>query len=455
MKRATALLAVLLLALLIAGGWYLYASPVQARVLYGVWGVPGAWVEQVAGWMEQVAGWLGAVDPDAGPSPIIVSGTIEADEVAIVSELSGRVVGLFAAEGDEVQAGALLLQLDEKDVLATLEEAEAVVEVARANLAAAKAGPRDWEVEAAEASVAQAETRLEGTRVALRNAEALRADPQELAAQIDAARGQGQVLLPQVEQARAAVRMAEIVRDSGNPFGSDRDKMEVAAYAKHLEAAQEQLAAAQAAQQGAQQSLAALQAIAEEPFALEAQVHSAESQVTVAEASLEVARAGLAVLLAGPRPEAVAVAEAQQRQAEAALALLRVRQDKLALRSPIDGLVTGQVIEVGETALPARPLMTVADLRQVELTVYVPTDQIGRVRLGQQTQITVAAYRDRTFAGRVSFIASEVEFTPRGAQTKEQRARTVFAVKITLPNPDLALKPGMPADVELLDAAGS
>ncbi|HUW12524.1 MAG TPA: biotin/lipoyl-binding protein [Anaerolineae bacterium] len=160
MKRATALLAVLLLALLIAGGWYLYASPVQARVLYGVWGVPGTWVEQVAGWMEQVAGWLGAVDPDAGPSPIIVLGTIEADEVAIVSELSGRVVGLFAAEGDEVQAGTLLLQLDETDVLATLAEAEAVVEVARANLAATEAGPRDWEVEAAEASVAQAETRL-------------------------------------------------------------------------------------------------------------------------------------------------------------------------------------------------------------------------------------------------------------------------------------------------------
>ncbi|HUW11821.1 MAG TPA: hypothetical protein VM537_18995, partial [Anaerolineae bacterium] len=194
--------------------------------------------------------------------------------------------------------------------------------------------------------------------MALRNAEALRADPQDLAAQIDAARGQGQVLLPRVEQARAAVKMAEIVHDSGNPFGSDRDKTEVAAYAKHLEAAQEGLAAAQAAQRGAQQSLAALQAIAEEPLILEAQVHGAESQVTVAEASLEVARAGLAVLLAGPRPEAVAVAEAQLRQAEAALVLHRVQRDKLALRSPIDGLVTGQVIEVGETALPARPLMT-------------------------------------------------------------------------------------------------
>jgi len=448
MKRAVVLLAVLLLALLVAAGWYLYTSPAQARALYGGWGLPEAWV-------EQVAGWLGVVEPDAGPPPIVGSGTIEADEVAIVAELSGRVAELFAAEGDEVQGGALLLQLDETDVLVALEQARAAVEVARANLVATKAGPRDWEIEAAEASVTQAETHLEGTRVALRNAEALSGDPQELAAQIDAARSQGRVLLPQVEQARAAVRMAEIVRDSGNPFGSDREKTESAAYGKHLEAAQERLAAAQAAHRGAQQSLAALQAIAEEPLVLEAQVHTAQSQVTVAEASLEVARAGQAVLLAGPRPEAVAVAEAQLRQTQAALALLRVQQEKLALHSPIDGLVTNQVIEVGETALPARPLMTVADLSQVELIVYVPTDQIGRVRLGQQAQITVASYRKRVFVGRVSFIASEVEFTPRSAQTKEGRARTVFAVRITLPNPDLALKPGMPAEVELLDDAGS
>jgi len=448
MKRVAALLAVLLLAVLIAAGGYLYTSPVQARALYTGMGLSEAWV-------ELVAGWLGVVEPDAGPPAIIVSGTIEADEVAIVAELSGRVVELFAAEGDEVPAGALLLQLDETDVLATLEQAGAAVEVARANLAATKAGPRGWEVEAAEAAVGQAATRLEGTRVALRNAEALSGDPQELAAQIDAARSQGQVLLPKVEQARAAVRMAEIVRDSGNLFGSDREKTEFAAYNKHLEAAQERLAAAQAAHRGAQHSLAALQAIAEEPLVLEAQVHSAESQVSVAEASLEVARAGKAVLLAGPRPAAVAVAEAQLRQAQAASALLRVQQDKLALYSPIAGLVTGRVIEVGETALPARPLMTVADLSQVELVVYVPTDQIGRVRLGQQAQITVAAYGERIFAGRVSFIASEVEFTPRSAHTKEERARTVFAVKITLPNLDLALKPGMPAEVELLDDAGS
>ncbi|MDH7485657.1 MAG: efflux RND transporter periplasmic adaptor subunit [Anaerolineae bacterium] len=414
----------------------------EARALHTGWDLLKAWA-------GQAARWLGVAETDAGPAPIVAAGTIEADEVTVAAELSGRVVGLFAAKGDEVQAGQLLVQLDETGVLADLAQAEAAVKAAQANLAQVKAGPRAAEVQAAEAAVAQAEAQLEGARTALRNAEAMRDNPQELAAAIDAARSQVRLLAHQVEQAQAAVKMAEIVRDSGNPSGSDREKTEAAAYEKQLEAARERLAAAQAAQAGAQQTLAALEAMRERPLALEAQVHAAESQVRLAEAALELAQAELALLQAGSRPEAVAVAEAQVRQAEAALELLRVRRDKLALRSPLAGLVTSQVIEAGETALPGLPLLTIADLRQVEVLIYVPTDRIGRVRLGQEVAVTVDSFPGRVFAGHVSSIASQAEFTPRNVQTQEERVNTVFAVRITLPNPDLALKPGMPADVEL------
>lgn len=414
----------------------------EARPLRTGWGLPEAWV-------SRAARWLGVAETDTGPVPIVAAGMIEADEVTVAAELSGRVVGLFAAKGDEVQAGQLLVQLDETGVLADLAQAEAAVKAAQANLAQVKAGPRAAEVQAAEAAVAQAEAQLEGARTALRNAEAMRDNPQELAATIDAARSQVQLLVHQVEQAQAAVKMAEIVRDSGNPSGSDREKTEAAAYAKQLEAARERLAAAQAAQAGAQQTLAALEAMRERPLALEAQVHAAESQVRLAEAALELARAELALLQAGPRAEAVAVAEAQVRQAEAALELLRVRRDKLALRSPMAGLVTSQVIEAGETALPGLPLLTIADLGQVEVLIYVPTDRIGQVRLGQEAAVTVDSFPGRVFVGRVSYIASQAEFTPRSVQTQEERVNTVFAVRIALPNPDLALKPGMPADVEL------
>ena len=445
MKRAFAVLVVLIVLLLVtllAAGWYLWISPADASTLYTGWGIPEAWI-------SQATSWLSAVEKETGPNPIVASGTIEADEVTIAAELSGRVTAVFVSEGEMVQAGTLLLQLDETDVVADLAQAEAAVEVARANLAQAKAGPRASEIQAAEAAVTQAKAQLEGARAALRNARAMRAERQELAAEIDAARNRVQQLARQVEQARAEVKMAEILRDNANPFGSDREKMEYATYSKRVEAAKEGLAAAQAAYEGAQQTLAALEAIWEEPLALDAQVHAAESQVRLAEAALELAEAELALLKAGPRPEAVAVAEAEVRQAEAALELLKVQRDKLALRSPIDGLVTSQVIEVGETALPGMPLMTITDLSEVKLVIYVPTDQIGHVQLGQEAEVTVDSFPGRVFIGHVSYIAPEAEFTPRNVQTQEERVQTVFAVRITLPNPDQALKPGMPADAKL------
>jgi multidrug resistance efflux pump len=82
----------------------------------------------------------------------------------------------------------------------------------------------------------------------------------------------------------------------------------------------------------------------------------------------------------------------------------------------------------------------------VRLTIYVGETDIGRVRQGQQVDVTVDSFPGRTFAGRVTFIAQEAEFTPRNVQTKDERATTVFAVRVELPNPDRALKPGMPAD---------
>jgi len=444
MKRALIILFVLLfLITLLAAGWYLWASPANARALYAGWGVPEAW-------LAQATTWLGAAEGDVGPGPIIASGTIEADEVTIAAELGGRVTAVFASRGQMVRAGTLLLQLDETDVLAELAEAEAALEAARAKLAEVKAGPRASEIQAAEAAVAQAEAELEGARTALRHARAMRAERRELAAKIDAARSQVEQLAREVEQARAGVKIAEIVRDNANPYGSDRDKTEYATYSKQVEAAQESLAAAQAAYEGARETLAALEAIWEEPLVLDAQVHAAESQVKLAEAKLELAKAELALLEAGPRPEAVAVAEAQVHQAEAALDLLKVQRDKLALRSPIDGLITSQMIEVGETALPGVPLMTIADLSKVDLIIYVPTDQIGHVHLGQEAEVTVDSFPDRVFVGHVSYIAPEAEFTPRNVQTQEERVQTVFAVRITLPNPDQALKPGMPADARLV-----
>jgi HlyD family secretion protein len=109
-------------------------------------------------------------------------------------------------------------------------------------------------------------------------------------------------------------------------------------------------------------------------------------------------------------------------------------------------------VQVGELALPGGALFSLADLDRLSLTVYVPEDQVGRVQLGGEVVVTVDAFPDRAFPGRVTYISSEAEFTPRNVQTQEERVNMVFAVKVELPNPGHLLKPGMPADAILLDA---
>jgi multidrug resistance efflux pump len=102
-------------------------------------------------------------------------------------------------------------------------------------------------------------------------------------------------------------------------------------------------------------------------------------------------------------------------------------------------------------ALPGSTLLEIADLSDIRLVVHVPQPALGRVWLGQTVSVAVDAHPGRVFWGVVTRIADQAEFSPRGLQTEDARASAVFAVEISLPNPDGALKPGMPADVLLID----
>ena len=95
-------------------------------------------------------------------------------------------------------------------------------------------------------------------------------------------------------------------------------------------------------------------------------------------------------------------------------------------------------------------MLTLGDLDEVTLTVYVPEDQLGRVRLGQSVDVRVDTFPDRVFQGQVVAIAHEAEFTPRNVQTQEERVNMVFAVDVSIPNPDHLLKPGVPADAVIV-----
>jgi multidrug resistance efflux pump len=209
------------------------------------------------------------------------------------------------------------------------------------------------------------------------------------------------------------------------------------------------LNSAMAAREDAEATLQELQQLRNDPVEAQLQVDEAEAAYRAAQAEVEVAKANLAQLQAGPRAEEVALAEAQTQQAEAALAALKVDRQKHVLVAPVSGWVAERVAQEGEMASPGMPLMTVADLSEVTLTVYVPEPDIDTIALGQEIEVFVDTFPNKPFIGHITFINDKAEFTPKNVQTKEERMTTVFAVEIKLDNPDQELKPGMPADAIL------
>ena len=381
---------------------------------------------------------------------IEASGTIEAEEVVVASEFGGRVEDILAGEGDEVEADQVLIVLDTALLEAQIGEAEAAVGAAQANLERVEAGARPGEIETAKALLDQAIAARDGAERAWQDAVALRDNPQQLNAQIDEARTQVEVAERGVAQAQAQLETAIIQRDAHANAGDDESKTKYASLDQQVRAAEAIVAIAEEALAGAQSQMENLLAMRANPVALNTVVNQAKAQYDEVSAAVEVAQAAVDALLSKPSAQEVDVAQAQVRQTEAALGILQVQREKMTLYSPLSGLVSNRSIHVGETASPGATLMTVANLDEVKLTVYIPENRYGRIRLGQRVTAEVDSFPGKTYKGEVIYISSEAEFTPRNVQTKEERVNTVFAVKILIPNPEHELKPGMPADATIV-----
>ncbi|MBN2572917.1 MAG: efflux RND transporter periplasmic adaptor subunit [Ignavibacteriales bacterium] len=150
------------------------------------------------------------------------------------------------------------------------------------------------------------------------------------------------------------------------------------------------------------------------------------------------------------RPEEIAQAEANYQKALASLDLIKKNINDCYVTSPIDGFITKSFIEVGETVSMLSSLVKVANLYEVELVIYISEQEIGKVKLGQEVEIKIDSYKDKTYEGKIIFISPEAEFTPKNIQTKDERTKLVFAVKIKIPNENLELKSGLPADAKII-----
>ncbi|MEW5957504.1 MAG: efflux RND transporter periplasmic adaptor subunit [Chloroflexota bacterium] len=408
-----------------------------------------------------------------------VSGYIETEEVNVAAETGGRIARLVVDEGDTVQAGQVLVELDTDLLDARIRQAEAGIATTQAQLARTEAGIRVEEIAKAEAAVAVAEANVAAASTRWQDAITLRDNPQELDMQIDAAR-------TALELAKLQIARAIPIKDAGEAlwalgqqnwewtqenhrfcrshpvtgekvcgsFSASEGQQQDAGVAWNLAGAQMweawvDLNSAVQAQQDAETALNDLLRLRNDPQEADIKVAQAEAAYQTALAELAVAEAQVASLKAVPRAEQVNIASAQVKQAEADLTALQVERDKHTLKAPLAGWVVERVAHEGEMAAPGVSLLTLADLTQVTLTVYVPEPDIDTVSIGQRVNVFVDAFPGEPFSGQIITISDEAEFTPKNVQTKEERVNTVFAVKIKLDNQDQRLKPGMPADAVL------
>lgn len=152
------------------------------------------------------------------------------------------------------------------------------------------------------------------------------------------------------------------------------------------------------------------------------------------------------------RPEEIKQAEAKYKQSLASEEIVRKNIRDSYVVSPINGYIVKKYVEEGENVNAMSSLLKLSDLSIVELTIYISETELGQVKLGQKAEISVDAFPDKTFNGTVTFISPEAEFTPKNIQTKDERTKLVFGVKIKIPNPNLELKTGMPADAIIITA---
>jgi HlyD family secretion protein len=414
-----------------------------------------------------LAAWRALREP-AAPTVLKAWGSIEVTQVYVASKVPGRIAELLVAEGATVTAGQIVARLDAAEVEAALAQARATVEAATARLAQAEEALRAQRNQAG-AAVAQAEAQVEAARARVPQAEI-------------AQDWQARQVTEQVAQARAQVAAAERAADAARAniaaldatlarAMQDLQRVEAlfrdgAVAAQQVDAAQAQVRVLRAQREGAvAQEAAAARGVRQAEALLRAaegnrlQVKIRQQDVAVAEAQVRQAQAGLraarvAFDLVRQREQDVAAGRAQLAQAQAALDLVRAQAENTILRAPVGGTVVTKSVEVGDVVPAGQRLIAVARLDPAWIRVYIPESDLPRVRLGQPARVFVDGFPGRAYEGTVTEIGQQAEFTPRSAQTREERVKLVFAVKITLPNPDLSLKSGMPADAEILLPGG-
>ena len=244
----------------------------------------------------------------------------------------------------------------------------------------------------------------------------------------------------QLRQALAAVEQAD----------AQLKLLQQGARSEDIRIAEDNVSAAEINLKQAETDLQRMKNLVNENAATVKNLEDAELVYDLRENQLNSAEENLMKVRTIIRREEVESAAANLKRSQANADLIRKNIEDCKVSSPLEGIITKKLAEPGEFVNTGSSILNIADLKVVDLFIYVTEAKLGKIKLGQEADITNDTYPDKKYSGEVIYISPEAEFTPKNIQTKEERTKLVFGIKIRIPNASYELKSGMPADANII-----
>jgi HlyD family secretion protein len=356
---------------------------------------------------------------------IVVSGNIELTEVNIAFKTAGRLIERNVDEGDLVKKGQVIARLDRDQLIAQRSRETAGYESSESQLAQAVTAVA-WQkatlagdIEQRKADVAANEAKLAELQTGSRPQE-----KQEARAAVEAAQSEADRARKDWDRAQTLYKNDDISTSQFDQFRNRYESTDAA-----LKQAKEREALVLAGPR------------VEQINAQRAQVDRARGALKMSEANaLEIKR----------REQELNTRRAEIGRSKGTLQLIDSQMADTVAASPVDGVVLVKAADVGEVLAPGTSVVTVGDIDHPWLRGYVNETDLGKVKLGSRANVTTDSYPGKIYQGRVTFISSEAEFTPKQIQTQQERVKLVYRIKIQIENPQHELKSNMPADAEIV-----
>lgn len=357
-------------------------------------------------------------------STIQVSGNIEATTIDVAFKISGKIDKRLVDEGDIVKEGQLIATLEHKDLLAQKAKAGATLETARSRLPALEKNI-DYQDQATTQEISQAQAAVENAQARL----------QQL---LDGSRPQ------EIQSAKAGVdqALADMEKKKADMDRAKKLYQDKYIAAQDWDAAKTAYDMAVANYKKAQENY---DLVVEGPRKEE--IAAGRAQLEQSQAALRLAkthRIQIDVL-----KKELPTAQGQVKEAASALEVIQTQIEYSNLYAPTSGVVLVKNAEPGEFVVPGGAVVTLGQIEKPWLKAFINESDLGRVKLGQKVSVTTDTYPGKEYPGKVTFISSKAEFTPKNVQTAKERVKLVYRIKVGLENPQNELKPGMPADAQI------